>query len=464
MPFRLQRWFTAIPVVAGSVLALASLWLVTTDALSVRADAEAEIVALAETTSGAVDSLASGEVDPYLQRLLKHPAIAMATVYSDADRTTRRRPHIAEPGVFGGFLTSFREAVVGCHAGPARTVCLEADPTYYGRRLSALLLPHLALLGASAILLGIAVALGRGSGRARLIELTSIVRGAADDSNLALRASEAPGPAAELAKAINRLLEQIQQRDIVLRRRTTELEGANRELESFSYSVSHDLRSPLASVDGFAQALAETQSERLDEEGREYLRWIQDAVEQMKNLVSGLLQMSRMSRAELNRARVDLSAVASSIADSLRQRDPSRSIEFNIQSGMFVDGDERLLHAVLENLMSNAYKFTGKKEHAVIRVGSRSLEGRPTYFVQDNGAGFDSTLAARMFTPFQRLHATSEFEGTGIGLATVRRIIERHGGTIWAEGKVGEGATFEFTLAETPARRERHESELTASR
>src|SRR5206468_2942795 len=185
---------------------------------------------------------------------------------------------------------------------------------------------------------------------------------------------------------------------------STELESANRELEAFAYSVSHDLRSPLASVDGFSQALNDAYADVLDDSGREYLSWIRDAVTQMTNLVTGLLEMSRLSRIEINRTRVDLSAIAQSLAESLQQSDPSRSVEFRIEPGLIGGGDERLVHAVLENLMSNAFKYSGKKEHAIITVGSTVERGRRTYFVKDNGAGFDSTQAAKMFTAFQRLH------------------------------------------------------------
>jgi light-regulated signal transduction histidine kinase (bacteriophytochrome) len=261
----------------------------------------------------------------------------------------------------------------------------------------------------------------------------------------------------ELSRAINQLLEHMHQRDLILRRRTTELESVNRELEAFSYSVSHDLRAPLASVDGFTQALSDDYNDRLDETGKEYLRWIHDAAEQMKNLIAGLLQMSRISRTEIKRTRVDLSEMAENIAESLRQRDAARSVEFRIERDLIADADERLLHAVMENLMSNAFKYSGKKEHAIITVGSTTEAGRRTYFVRDNGAGFDSTQAAKMFTAFQRLHSSSEFEGTGIGLATVKRIIERHGGAIWADGQVGEGATFSFTLGETATAADRAE-------
>ena len=256
------------------------------------------------------------------------------------------------------------------------------------------------------------------------------------------------------------------QRDLILRRRSTELETANRELEAFAYSVSHDLRSPLASVEGFSHALSDAYGDVLDDSGKEYLRWIRDAVTQMTNLVAGLLQMSRLSRMEINRTRVDLSAIAQSVAESLRQTDPTRSVEFSIEPRLVGGGDERLLHAVLENLMSNAFKYSRKKEKAIITVGSTVGDGRRTYFVKDNGAGFDSTQAARMFTAFQRLHSASEFEGTGIGLSTVKRILERHGGAIWADGQPGQGATFYFTLGDAPIPGElpREVTELTEAR
>src|SRR6185436_18495870 len=219
---------------------------------------------------------------------------------------------------------------------------------------------------------------------------------------------------------------------------------------------------PIASIDGFSTALGDFYGYRLDDDGREYLKWIRDAAEQMKNLIAGMLQMSRISRSEVERTRVDLSAIASSIAATLRQKDPSRNVEFRIEEGLVVDGDEHLLHAVLENLMSNAFKFTSKRDDAWVKIGSMVEGERRAYFVKDNGAGFDPAQAAKMFTAFQRLHSSSEFEGTGIGLATVKRIIEKHGGTIWADGQVNRGATFYFTLAVGPVADSRAEvGELT---
>jgi signal transduction histidine kinase len=450
-------------VAVGLALLLISVFLVGRDLSFARDEAEREVLAFAEASALAIQFAPANAIEPYLSGLLKHPAIEMATVYSsNGTRTTRRRPPGEEPPFIRRMVPSLGEPVVGCRAVGSSSVCLQGDMTYFHRRLAALFIPHAILLVASALLLMVAIALGRGSNRGQIAEVVRVLRGASEENDYSLRASEVKGNLGELARASNKLLEQMHQRDIILRRRTTEMESANRELEAFSYSVSHDLRTPLAGVDGFSQALNEEYAERLDERGTEYLRWIRDGVEQMKNLVAGLLEMSRLARAEINHTRVDLSEMANSIAESLRQRDPSRSVDFRIQPALVADGDERLLHAVLQNLMSNAFKFTGKKEKAVIAVGSNIDRGRPCYFVKDNGAGFDSTQASRMFTPFQRLHSNQEFEGTGIGLSTVKRIIERHGGAIWADGEVGQGATFSFTLGESAVAGSRAEvSELT---
>lgn len=436
-------------IALGVLLLLISVALVGRDLRFAREEGESEVLAFAEAAALAIQFAPPAEVEPYLTGLLKHPAIATATVYSaEGERTVKARAAGTEWAWIQRVAPSLREPVVGCRSVGSGSVCLEADMAYYRRRLAALLIPHAILLGASALLLVVAMVLGRGSNRRQLAELTRIVRGAAEESNYSLRAGATRGQIGELARVTNKLLEQMHQRDLMLRRRSTEVEAANRELEAFSYSVSHDLRAPLASVQGFTQTLEESYSSLLDDTGKECLRWIQDAATQMNNLIAGLLQMSRISRSELNRTRVDLSEIAASIAQSLHQRDVARSIDFRIEPGLIVDGDERLLHAVLENLMSNAFKFTGKKADAMIAVGSTEEAGRRAYYVKDNGAGFDSTQAARMFTAFQRLHSASEFEGTGIGLATVKRIIEKHGGAIWADGQVGQGAAFYFTLGD----------------
>ncbi len=231
--------------------------------------------------------------------------------------------------------------------------------------------------------------------------------------------------------------------------RTRELTAANQELESFSYSVSHDLRAPLRAVDGFSQALQEDEGERISEEGQDHLRRLRAAATRMGQLIDDLLQLSRVTRAGLRREPVDLSALARQVADELQRIEPGREVTFDIAPDLKAHGDARLLRGVLENLLGNAWKFTSKRSGARIEFFAQSRDGVTRYCVRDNGAGFDMAYAGKLFTPFQRLHRPSEFPGTGIGLATVQRIIRRHGGEITAEGMPGGGATFRFTLEES---------------
>jgi len=225
-----------------------------------------------------------------------------------------------------------------------------------------------------------------------------------------------------------------------------QLETANKELEAFSYSVSHDLRAPLRSIDGFSQALLEDCAERIDGPGRQHLARIRAATARMGELIDNLLQLSRVTRAEMIREAVDLSALADSIVDDLRRADPERPVEVVIQPGLHVEGDAKLLRIALVNLLSNAWKFTGRQPAARIELGTVTSDGEAAYYVRDNGAGFDMAYVSKLFGAFQRLHAASEFPGTGVGLAIVQRIVHRHGGRVWAEGAVGRGATFYFTL------------------
>jgi signal transduction histidine kinase len=230
-------------------------------------------------------------------------------------------------------------------------------------------------------------------------------------------------------------------------RASRDLEDANRELEAFSYSVSHDLRAPLRSIEGFSQILLEDYADKLDEEGEDYLGRIRAASRRMALLIDDLLDLSRVSRRPLRRGLVDLSAQTREIAAELGASQPEREVEFVIADGLTANGDARLLRLALENLLGNAWKFTSKEGRARIEFGSTTLEGgERVYFVRDNGVGFDEAYAGKLFGAFQRLHGAEEFEGTGIGLVTVQRIVRRHGGRVWAKGKVGEGATFFFTL------------------
>jgi len=232
--------------------------------------------------------------------------------------------------------------------------------------------------------------------------------------------------------------------------RTAELQEANKELDAFSYSVSHDLRAPLRAISGFGEFLNEECAAMLDERGRGHLRRMMEAAANMSRLIDDLLELARASRAELRRAPVDLSALARQVALDLQQAEPQRPVQFTCAPGLTADGDARLLRAALVNLLGNAWKYTGKVTAPRVEFGRVDHESGPAFFIRDNGAGFDMQYAQRLFGAFQRLHSMSDFEGTGVGLATVQRIIHRHGGKIWGEGKVGGGATFHFTLPPAP--------------
>jgi two-component system NtrC family sensor kinase len=224
-----------------------------------------------------------------------------------------------------------------------------------------------------------------------------------------------------------------------------ELQLKNEELESFSYSVAHDLRAPLRSIDGFSLALLEDCGDKLDDDGRKYLHYVRDSAQQMARLIDDLLALSRVTRGELNRCETHFSSLARSVFSRLQRANPDRKVDVVVADGIVVDCDDRLLTIVLENLIGNAWKFTGKRHDARIEVGVTDDDPR-TYFVRDNGAGFDMSYASKLFGVFQRLHSAADFEGTGIGLVTVQRIIRRHGGRIWAQGQVDQGAVFYFTL------------------
>jgi light-regulated signal transduction histidine kinase (bacteriophytochrome) len=242
--------------------------------------------------------------------------------------------------------------------------------------------------------------------------------------------------------------EQAQSLNQGLRQAIAELKAVNHELESFSYSVSHDLRAPLRSVDGFSQALLEDCHDQLDSSGQDYLHRIRAATQRMGHLIDDLLTLSRVIRSEIQIESVNLSRLGSNVCVELQRTHVDRQIEFVIQPSLLVQGDERLLQVVLENLLNNAVKFTSKHSQAKIELGTiTQKDGSLVYFVRDDGVGFDMNYADKLFSPFQRLHGMQEFQGNGIGLATVQRVVRRHSGQIWAEGAIEGGATFYFTLA-----------------
>jgi PAS domain S-box-containing protein len=242
---------------------------------------------------------------------------------------------------------------------------------------------------------------------------------------------------------INQLNVELEQRII---ERTAQLETANKELEAFSYSVSHDLRAPLRGIDGWSQALLEDYHDQLDEKGQQYIGRVRSETQRMGRLIDDMLQLSRLTRAEMIKKQVNLSALAQTVFERLIHGEPQRQVDFNIQPELTAEGDPYLLESVLANLLENALKFTSKRADARIEFGQTASQGQRAFFVRDNGAGFDMAYSQKLFGAFQRMHKTSEFPGTGIGLATVQRIIHRHSGSVWAEAEVGRGATFYFTL------------------
>jgi signal transduction histidine kinase len=292
-----------------------------------------------------------------------------------------------------------------------------------------------------------------------VIDLAEIARVVTREKNYALRAKSTGSrdEIAQLIESFNEMLAQIQERDAALRRahdeleqrvqrRTAELTAANTELESFSYSVSHDLRAPLRSIDGFSQALLEDYNDKLDAGGRDCLQRVRAATQRMSQLIDDMLNLSRVTRSAMRRERLDLSALAKSVAEDVRKADPERRVEFSIGDGLVAEADSGLMRVVMENLLGNAWKYTSHHSRARIEFGASPHNGGHAFFVRDDGAGFDPRYAGRLFGAFQRLHDSKEFPGSGVGLATVQRIIRRHGGQIWAEGAVGKGATFYFTL------------------
>jgi PAS domain S-box-containing protein len=247
----------------------------------------------------------------------------------------------------------------------------------------------------------------------------------------------------EVSEDRRRLLTELEER---VRQRTADLEAANAEMEAFTYSVSHDLRGPLRALDGYSQAILEDLGPRLDDKGQLYLKYLREGAQEMGELIDALLRLSRSTRGELVWGRVDLSALASDVVQDLRDRDPDRAVTVEIMPGIVLDGDERLLRVLLDNLLGNAWKYTRRTAEARIALAAERRDGTVVCHVRDNGVGFDMAYADKLFKPFRRLHRKNEFEGSGIGLSTVERIVRRHGGRVWAEGAVGKGATFHFEL------------------
>jgi signal transduction histidine kinase len=293
----------------------------------------------------------------------------------------------------------------------------------------------------------------------RKLELEIYERKLAEDTirqardNLEKRVQERTGKlAASNAELIREVAERKRAEDDIrnlnsqLVQRSAQLEASNKELEAFSYSVSHDLRAPLRGIDGFSQAVLEDYEEKLDESGRSYLQRVRAASQRMSQLIDAMLNLARLTRAEIHTKTFDMSVMVHEILEDLQKVEPEREVECVVANNLLATADPQLIRAVLENLLGNAWKFTRQQPNPRIEFGHGQYKGQAAYFVKDNGAGFDMTYVHKLFGTFQRLHAYTEFPGVGVGLATVHRIIQRHGGQIWAEGVVDEGAIFHFTL------------------
>ncbi len=344
------------------------------------------------------------------------------------------------------------------------TLTIEADLAELAeRRRRYALIAAIVLAGSLPLALVVSRAVEKTISRP-ILGLAAVARTVSRERNYSVRApAEGRDELAALVATFNEMLDQIEGQNLALedsraeleRRveaRTRDLAAANQELEAFSYSVSHDLRAPLRAIDGFSKALATNYHAALDERGRHYLDRIVNGTRRMAELIDDLLGLARVSRRELARQAVDVSGIAGTVVAELARRDPQRAVAVEIAPGMDAVADPHLLRIVYENLLGNAWKFTGKRDGARIEVGRAAATepGPARFFVKDNGAGFDMAYADKLFGAFQRLHDAQDFEGTGIGLATVQRVVARHGGRIWAEGAVGRGATFSFTLEPEP--------------
>lgn len=312
-------------------------------------------------------------------------------------------------------------------------------------------LRRMTVMGLVLLILGLGIAVGLSY---RITQpLDSLTKAAVDISNgnYARRVNvHSQDELGVLAQTFNAMAVKVQnaqhELELTVHDRTLQLQAANKELEAFSYSVSHDLRAPLRHINGFSQALLEDYADQLDEVGKGYLQEVRGASQEMAQLIDDLLQLARVTRSELRHEPVNLSQLAEEVIADLQKSDSGRAVTVKIEDGLMAQGDTHLLRVALSNLLGNAWKFTSKRESAEITFGQESPTGDPAYFVRDNGAGFEMAYVNKLFGAFQRLHSAGDFEGTGIGLATVQRVIHRHGGRVWAEGKVNHGATFYFTL------------------
>ena len=440
-------------------------------------DVQAELIGRATSAALQFDDVKFASEN--LALLRAHPSIRAAALYNargavfathlpaGADRSSLPPLPGADGIEFsGGMITVFRRIVENGEI--VGTVYLSAVYDLHGRIVSYSAIVLAVMLASLIVALIFSFWLQAGISRP-IIEIAAHARRVVEHKDYSVRAtrttddeigtlvlafndmlSEIERRTADLEKStreLDRLNEELERR---VQERTAQLEETNRQLEAFSYSVSHDLRAPLRAIDGFGQALLEDHGDQVNEGMRRYLSRIRAATLRMAQLIEDLLNLSRISRATLSWSDIDLTALARQVLAELGQDEPERKVDTLVWEGMHARGDPRLMRVALENVLGNAWKFTGRSPAAHIEFGVLRDGDRSTYFVRDNGAGFDMEHAGKLFDAFQRLHGMDEFPGTGVGLATVQRIVHRHGGRIWAHGEPEKGATFYFTLGKNP--------------
>ncbi len=469
------------------------------------ADLATQAELLGRTTAPALTFDDARVAQENLELLRYRPKVRAAAIYNARGRLFAQYAHAGESRfpalpeadgarIEGDELVIFKRIVNDREI--LGTVYLRAEYELYDRLLGYLGIAALVSLAAMLVAYALSRPLQRVVIRP-LLAIAEVAREVTEKRNFSLRAAKlSEDEVGRLAEAFNTMLAEIerathglQQSNLELERevgerrraeqeilrlnaelekrvkeRTAQLEYANAELEAFCYSVSHDLRGPLRAIDGFSQALLEDFPKDVPEEAQRYLSRIRSSTQRMGQLIEDLLNLSRVSRGDLERRDVDVSELARQVVADLQHRDPERKVEIQIWDGMRAHADARLLRAMLDNLIGNAWKFTAKAAAPRIEVGSLREAERVTFFVRDNGAGFDMTYANKLFGAFQRLHSATEYSGTGIGLATVQRIVHRHGGRVWADAQPGKGAVFFFTLESGGTRGEANVREIDTAR
>jgi len=476
-----RKLVLAIMLTSTTALVLTGAVLIAREASSLRQLVEREVTTragiLAANSTAALAFRNPDDAIQVLAALRTDPSVIAAALYDENGQVFATYPsHVAPsvvPRAFGGVAHRIEEAHLVIRqpvlegARVLGTLYIKTDLRELDERVR---MHALVVLGAVLGSIGVAYALSmwlkrKIAGPVGL--LAKAAKAVSEGKDYSIRAEAvSDDELGLLAESFNDMLAEIEKRDGALRSsegrlrqlnaeleqrvaaRTAELESTNRELEAFSYSVSHDLRAPLRAIDGFSKALLEDCADGLGEVGSEHLDRVRKAARQMGLLIDDLLSLARLSRTEMRRERVDLGLLAKEIVTSLSQAQPERKVEFVVTGDTTTEGDPPLLRVVLDNLIRNAWKFTSKHPTARIELGRTGGNGNRTYFVADDGAGFDMAHASLLFAPFQRLHRQSDFEGTGVGLATVQRIIQRHGGRLWAESAVESGAKFYFTMWE----------------